>query len=81
MLYGRSLRLYSSKRVVVSVGDFFGEMALLGEFTRTANVEAKTSCVLLRITHGTIELAAAKHPGLVVALETERRKRIEENKQ
>jgi len=64
----------------LGVGDFFGEMALLGEFTRTANVVAKTSCVLLRITHRAIRSAAARHPGLYVALETERRKRIEENR-
>jgi monovalent cation:H+ antiporter, CPA1 family len=65
----------------LGVGDFFGEMALLGEFTRTANVEAKTSCVLLRITHRTIKSAMARYPGLYVALEAERRKRAEDNRQ
>jgi len=63
----------------LTTGDFFGEMALLGEFTRTANVEAKSSCVLLRITHKTITTAAKKHPGLYAALDAARKQRMDDN--
>lgn len=38
----------------IEKGGFFGEMALLGENVRSANVEAGTSCVLLRISHKAI---------------------------
>ena len=65
---------------ISGVGDFFGEMALLGNFTRTASVEAKTSCVLLRISHRTIKSAAARHPGLYAALDAERKRRVEDNR-
>ena len=65
----------------LGIGDFFGEMALLGKFTRTANVEAKSSCVLLRITHKTIRNAAKKHPGLYTAMDKARQQRMQANVQ
>ncbi|NKB32736.1 MAG: cyclic nucleotide-binding domain-containing protein [Pseudomonadales bacterium] len=56
-------------------GDFFGEMALLGENIRSANVEARTSCVLLRISHKAIWKVAAKYPQLHKTLERVREAR------
>jgi CPA1 family monovalent cation:H+ antiporter len=42
-------------------GDFFGEMALLGDQVRTATVEAETACTLLRLTRRQVlELAESE---------------------
>ncbi len=60
-------------------GHFFGEMALLGRVTRTATVEAESSCVLLRITHKIIRQLAQQHPDLLKTLEEERKRRTDSN--
>ncbi len=38
----------------LTVGDFFGELALVDSGPRSANVEALTNCTLLRIEHGAL---------------------------
>lgn len=65
----------------LSKGDFFGEMALLGQNVRTANVEASTSCVLLRISHRAILKVAAEFSELHDALEKVRAERAGVNLQ
>ena len=42
-------------------GDFFGEMALLGDHVRTATVTAKTAVTLLRLTRGDVIKVADQH--------------------
>ena len=42
----------------LGAGEFFGEMALLGDHVRTADVVARTSCTLLRIrSHDVLQMA------------------------
>jgi CRP-like cAMP-binding protein len=43
-------------------GDFFGELALVDEGPRSADVQALEECVLLRITQATISAVAGVYP-------------------
>ncbi|MFM1897660.1 MAG: hypothetical protein RLZZ385_2734 [Pseudomonadota bacterium] len=60
-------------------GDFFGEVALLEKNIRSANVEARRSCVLLRINHRNILDAAEAYPELRLALDMARMERRRRN--
>ena len=46
----------------LSDGDFFGEMALLGDQVRTATVEASTPSTLLRLSRRDVLELAGKNP-------------------
>ena len=46
--------------VILSDGDFFGEMALLGDHVRTATVKAKTTSTLLRLSRRDVMQLAGK---------------------
>jgi len=53
----------------LSRGEFFGEVALLGDEVRTATVTAKTSLTLLRVTRRTVLSLAEKHADIAERLE------------
>ncbi len=53
-------------------GDFFGEMALLGDHFRTATVTAKSAMMLLRLTRADIIKIADKHADVKLQLELAR---------
>ena len=61
---------------VLRSGDFFGEMALLGEQVRTANVKANKPSSLLRLRRKDVLLMAENEPELKNRLE----KAMEERK-
>lgn len=44
-------------------GDFFGEIALVDEGPRSADVVAETECVLFGISQGTVRALAGVYPG------------------
>ena len=54
---------------LLAVGDFFGEMALLGDNVRTASVRAQTASSLLRLTRRDVLNAAEQDPELKRGLE------------
>ena len=56
-------------------GDFFGEMALLGDQVRTATVRAKTACSLLRLRRRDVLKLAESEPGLNQRLDEARAER------
>lgn len=49
-------------------GDFFGELALVDEGPRSANVEAVTDCVLLRIPQSVVRALAGVYPSAAFKL-------------
>jgi CRP-like cAMP-binding protein len=49
-------------------GDFFGELALVDDGPRSADVEAVADCELLRITRMTLGLLAGLQPGAAIQL-------------
>jgi CPA1 family monovalent cation:H+ antiporter len=53
----------------LGAGDFFGEMALLGDSVRKADVRAITACTLLRINRKDVLDIAQQHPEISTRLE------------
>lgn len=53
---------------VLQPGDFFGEIALVDEGPRSADVEAITPCTLLRIEHSALRAVAGVYPGAAFKL-------------
>ncbi len=53
----------------LDAGDFFGEMALLGEQVRTASVRALHACTLLRLTRKDVLAMAEEHPAIARRLQ------------
>lgn len=60
----------------LGAGEFFGEMALLGDSKRKADVRAITSCSLLRINSKDVMTVAREHPEISERLEQVRRERL-----
>jgi CRP-like cAMP-binding protein len=51
-----------SRVAELGAGEFFGEMALLGDHVRSADVVARTACTLLRIrSHDVLQMAQQHH--------------------
>jgi len=52
----------------IESGDFFGEVALVDDGPRSANVTAVTPCTLLRITRMTIGVLGGLQPGAAIQI-------------
>jgi Na+:H+ antiporter len=59
----------------LGAGDFFGELALLGEQVRTATVKAVQSCTLLRLTRKDVLEISAQHAAFKTRLDAARQAR------
>jgi len=64
-----------AKLADIAEGDFFGEMALLGEHVRTATVTAQTPMTLLRLTRQQVLALADKNDEISKSLEQARSER------
>lgn len=53
---------------ILKPGDSFGELALLGEFPRTANVTAMTDCVVSAVSKDSYLAILREHPQISLAL-------------
>lgn len=53
---------------VLTVGDFFGELALVDSGPRSADVETLTACTMLRIEHGALRAISGVYPGAAFKL-------------
>ncbi len=53
---------------VLGPGDFFGELALVDEGPRSADVEAVENCMLLRATQSAVRALAGVYPGAAFKL-------------
>ena len=49
-------------------GEFFGEMGLFGEETRTANLVTRTPCVLAKIRYENFHAIRQRYPDVLYAL-------------
>jgi voltage-gated potassium channel len=67
--------------VRLAAGSFFGELALLGDSTRTANVSTTRSSTLLILDLADFRTLTAHHPELARAIDAEARRRRTENQQ
>lgn len=59
-------------------GDFFGEVALLGDHIRSATVTAKSTITLLRLTKNDVLNCAKQEPEIKISLEQERDARLKD---
>ena len=67
--------------VRLAAGSFFGELALLGDSTRTANVSTTLPSTLLILDLADFRTLTAHHPELARAIDAEARRRRNENQQ
>jgi CRP-like cAMP-binding protein len=71
---------YHGQRVhlaILSEGDYFGEMALLGELPRAAAVQAKTPCLLLSLSREQFDELVQAAPDVRASIEQAARERAE----
>ena len=68
------------KKVMLGEGAFFGEMALLGNNSRSANITTTRVSRLLVLDLVDFRLLKARHPDLAETIDAEARRRVEENK-
>ena len=68
------------KKVALGEGAFFGEMALLGNNVRGANVTTTKVTRLLVLDLVDFRLLMARHPDLAETIDAEARRRAQENK-
>jgi voltage-gated potassium channel len=68
------------KKVTLDEGAFFGEMALLGNNLRSANITTTQVSKLLVLDLVDFRLLMARHPDLAATIDAEARRRVEENK-
>jgi voltage-gated potassium channel len=68
------------KKVVLGEGAFFGEMALLGNNLRSANITTTRISKLLVLDLVDFRLLMARHPDLAETIDAEARRRALENK-
>jgi len=57
-------------------GEFFGEIALLGEHVRTASVIAQTTVITYRLRREDVSQLSLEHPEIAQRLQHERNKRL-----
>jgi voltage-gated potassium channel len=72
--------LPGGKKVPLSEGAFFGEMALLGNATRNANITTTQVSRLLVLDLVDFHLLMARHPDLAQTIDAEAKRRTLENK-
>jgi voltage-gated potassium channel len=72
--------LPTGKKVRLSEGAFFGEMALLGNSLRSANISTTRLSKLLVLDLVDFRLLMARHPDLASTIDTEAQRRTLENK-
>jgi voltage-gated potassium channel len=68
------------KKVRLGEGDFFGEMALLGNRVRSANISTTQLSRLLVLDLVDFHVLMARHPDLAETIDTEAKRRAQENK-
>jgi voltage-gated potassium channel len=68
------------KKVTLGAGAFFGEMALLGNNLRSANITTTRVSKLLVLDLVDFRLLMARHPDLAETIDAEARRRVLENK-
>ena len=68
------------KKVRLGAGAFFGEMALLGNNLRSADITTTTISRLLILDLVDFRVLMARHPELVATIDAEARRRAAENK-
>jgi voltage-gated potassium channel len=68
------------KKVQLAEGAFFGEMALLGNNTRNANITTTRLSKLLVLDLVDFRLLMARHPDLAETIDAEAKRRAQENK-
>jgi len=68
------------KKVTLTAGAFFGEMALLGNNLRSANITTRRVSKLLVLDLVDFRLLMARHPDLAETIDAEARRRALENK-
>jgi voltage-gated potassium channel len=68
------------KKVALGEGAFFGEMALLGNNLRSANITTTRVSQLLVLDLVDFRLLMARHPDLAETIDAEARRRVMENK-
>jgi len=68
------------KKVTLGEGAFFGEMALLGNNLRSANITTTQVSKLLVLDLVDFRMLMARHPDLVETIDVEARRRAQENK-
>lgn len=74
------VELPGGKKVALGEGAFFGEMALLGNATRNANITTTGVTRLLVLDLVDFRLLMARHPELGQTIDAEARRRAQENK-
>jgi len=72
--------LPAGKKVRLGDGAFFGEMALLGNTLRSANITTTKLSKLLVLDLVDFRLLMARHPDLAQTIDTEAQRRAQENK-
>ena len=68
------------KKVALGEGAFFGEMALLGNSLRSANIATTRVSQLLVLDLVDFRLLMARHPDLAATIDAEAKRRVQENK-
>jgi voltage-gated potassium channel len=68
------------KKVTLDEGAFFGEMALLGNNLRSANITTTQVSKLLVLDLVDFRLLMARHPDLAATIDAEAQRRVEENR-
>jgi voltage-gated potassium channel len=68
------------KKVRLADGDFFGEMALLGNRKRSANISTTQLSRLLVLDLVDFHVLMARHPDLAHTIDAEAERRAQENK-
>ena len=75
-----SAQVLPGKKVALGVGAFFGEMALLGNNLRSADITTTRVSQLLVLDLVDFRLLMARHPDIAETIEAEAKRRAQENK-